>query len=310
MRKTFLGAAVALAIGSSSTQAASWILQPYADVPGAANTELRGINDSGVMVGNTESGGFIDDHGARSFYTGVAGSTLSAISNSGVLVGGGPTDGFIDDHGTITTVSVPGALQTFAGGISPNGRYVVGSYLLSDTESEGFILDRSTSTFTRILGPAGSSISILRGINDAGVAVGNGGPANQTFVYQLDTGISTYYASFDGVRHPRLRAINDAGEMGGWGIDAAGNIAAIVGTVTGGFSTLRPSSATMAAIYGLNDLGEAVGLTQDVDFVEHALIATPATSVPEPASWALMLAGLSAGAARWNLRRRKAAAAA
>lgn len=306
MRKTFLGAAAALAVTVTSSQATSWNIQPFAEVPGAAYTQARAINDAGVIVGDTDTYGFIDDHGTRSVYTTVADSTLAAISNDGVLVGNGQVDSFIDDHGAITTVSVPGAAMTIARGISPNGRYVSGVYLsgVDLDESQGFILDRSTSTLTRVLAPSGSFVNMLQGINDEGIAVGNGGSANQGFVYDLGTGISTYYGSLNGFTHLHLRAVTDGGELAGWASGPTGTVG-IIGTVAGGFSTLSFAQG-VPAIEGLNDAGVAVGFWDDSNGDEHAFVATPLTAVPEPASWGLLLAGALVLAARRPRARRNA----
>lgn len=85
----------------------------------------------------------------------IVGSYLNASDQS---------EGFIDKHGTFTTISVPGALDTYVYGINNAGR-IVGSYLNASDQIEGFldsggmftILADPSSTFTYAIGRASSS---------------------------------------------------------------------------------------------------------------------------------------------------------
>lgn len=113
------------------------------DVPGANETEARGVNNNGVVVGafQTGSGDFTTFHG------------------------------FIFQNGSFTTLDFPSAPQTFVNGISSSG-VVVGSYdNVSQNMTSSFMFQNGQ--FTNIDCAPGSSFNtiVAAGINDSGVVV-------------------------------------------------------------------------------------------------------------------------------------------
>jgi hypothetical protein len=108
------------------------------DVPGATNTVLLGINETGDFTG-----GFSDS--SRIFQA------------------------FISVGGTITSFSVPGATTTFAYGKS--NQLVVGYYVDSSGILHGYFRDANGALHFPI-GPSGSTTSVLFGLNYRNWVVG------------------------------------------------------------------------------------------------------------------------------------------
>ena len=145
---------------------------------------------------------------------------------------------------------------------------------------------------------------MIQGVNDAGIATGsldNG----ESLVYDSKTHTSTYFGNSGDLTSLRFRAINDDGLIGGWARTADGGTVGIVGTAATGFATFD-LGGTETIVYGLNDVGQAVGFYSDAAGVDHGFIATAVSSVPEPSSTGLLLAGLLA-AGGWSARRRSQA---
>ncbi len=166
-------------------------------VPGALYTTAEGINNAGVVVGTYVT----QDVGQFGYiYSGGQFTTLNApnslwtmafgINDAGVVVGAyGPATpvcncvadieahGFTYSNGAFTTFNV-GLSQTIPLAINNAGQ-IVGYYHDRDGDigdhSRGFLLSAGGG-LTRIDGPGGGPLSevltVVRGINDAGVAVG------------------------------------------------------------------------------------------------------------------------------------------
>jgi hypothetical protein len=298
MRRVILVmATVAGVLLGASAQAAAWTVTTL-DV-GSSITQPWGINDAGVVVGYADGNGFIDNHGSIqtvAWPAVPAGNTaLTGISNSGLAVGGDVLNqSFYYQSGVFTPFSVPGSTSTVIRGISANGRYITGSFVDASGDGHGFVWDADAAQLSTISAPAGSSLLVIQGVNDDGVATGSlaGGGA---LLFDSKTGTSTTYSgSFDGLTHVSPRAINDAGLLGGWAYDASGDMVGFVGTFATGFSTISAGAHTV--VYGLDDLGQAVGFYDSSDGIEHGFIASSASAVSEPSSALFLLAALAAGA--------------
>ena len=293
--------------------------------PGSDWTQAWGINTSGQVVTSSYSetaavtSSFIYQGGAYTAVSGPAGAISTSafgISDSGAIVGSystgwvvesdgsrflGPDSGFIFNGGSYTTINVPGATRTIPRAISPNGRYVSGFYH-TETSAFGFLYDTVSASFTSI-GAGKSVLLIAQGVTNEGVVVGNdvtivdestGAVSDTAFIYNHATGTRTD-VSLPGGGRTRFRAIDSAGTISGFYWDAA-NVAHAFTGYPGSFQELAYPGATSTWIEGSNDAGLLVGSFFADGYA--GFIAAPVTApVPEPETWALMLAGIALVAA-------------
>jgi probable HAF family extracellular repeat protein len=159
--------------------------------PGAAGSELTGINDLGEMSGAYCSDAACDTSATfHSFVLsrsgvftsfdppGATGSIASTVSLIGVVVGSydstsEPTcttvcQGYVQIHGNYTTLNYPGSSFTFAGGGNV-WNTVVGIYTDSAGNGHGYVW--SSGSYTSFDYPS-ASFTEATGINALGVIVG------------------------------------------------------------------------------------------------------------------------------------------
>jgi len=193
----FLGILLGLLVitGNSSPSLAQVSEFIRIDFPGAAQTQVWGINGSGQIVGfyNSPSRGFLLDGGNFSTidFPGATQTYVSGINDSGQMVGGYtvPNFGhsFLLDGGSFSPIDFPGATNTQAWGINDSGQ-IVGRY--SDgTGTHGFLLDGGS--FSTIVAPDGTR-AVPWGINDAGLIVGSHTNGSLGFLLQGEK-----FTSFD-----------------------------------------------------------------------------------------------------------------
>jgi probable HAF family extracellular repeat protein len=203
------------------------------DMPGAAQTALNGINDKGEILGAA-----IGPDGTAELFTYANGTftvivpdTLSpvatAIAKTGAVAGWYPADpsyetAFRVTGGTITTIpAIKGVFYTQPFGISRQDE-IVGQAALLTGEEEGFIWHKTGKV--KLLQVAGSTDSLLLGINAAGVVVGssfNSSYVSTGFVY--DKGSFTMLTvPGSGVTSTDAISVNDAGTVLGDYVDTAG----------------------------------------------------------------------------------------
>ncbi len=285
--------------GATSASAATNYSDPTLfNRPGFSMTQPWDINDSGVIVGQSDNVGFIYSAGVFSSLShpnATVGTHLSGIANDGTLVGGywegdfetGKRHSFIYEAGVFTEFAVQGARETNVRNISSNGRYLTGFFYPEDGSAGiGFVFDRSTQTMTQ-LSVAGDTITIAQGANSSGLVTGsfsrNGGSGS--FTFDLNTQTRTEYFGIPGVGVPRFRDINDAGLISGF----AGS-QAMVGR-PGDWTFIASQYGSTSLSYGTNNMGVLVGYS--VDPASGSVNGWLATPVPEPASWGLMALGLA-----------------
>jgi probable HAF family extracellular repeat protein len=157
-----------------------------------------------------------------------------------------------------TTLDVPGAASTGAGGINNSGQ-VVGSY--SDTSGNGHGFLWSGSVYTTLDVP-GAMTTGAAGINDLGQIVGsyqNADGWNHGFLFS-----GGIYTTLDvpGAVESGAGGINDVGQIVGWYRDAENNFHGffLSGDV---YTTLDDPEAYSTYALGINDSGQIVGWWQD-----------------------------------------------
>jgi hypothetical protein len=280
--RTLLAAfALVLAIPASATYVFNTI-----NYPGSTFTDVRGINNSGHVVGYASLDGvnnFSFLYAAGGFSP-LAASPLNpsalGLNDSDVVVGGTtamPEQGFIYSGGTYTFFSRPGWTNTEARAISNSGLVVGWSYetdgMGGTTSSSGFIYNPATSTYTDIPIP-GSPFVIAQGINNAGQVVGSalfvpGG--QQGWLRQPGGTISLFQVAGESTH---ARGINDVGVLTGFVSGAANS--GFVGT-SSGFELLDVPGAATTVGESINNAGQVAGLWFDAADVTHGFMATPAT---------------------------------
>lgn len=85
----------------------------------------------------------------------------------------GATDGFVEDRsGNVTVLTGPaGATDVMALGLN-NVNQVVGSFVDSAGNTDGFVYDTKAQTYTTIVDPNSNGMTTVNGINDLGQLVG------------------------------------------------------------------------------------------------------------------------------------------
>ncbi len=330
-RRAIVAAAVVGAAALTSPAAAAGtytLIAPYAGV--GTTTGVNGINDAGYItgvVGNSDgsSDGFIRTPGGAYTLFQVAGpngfDTYGRdIDNSNVITGYSTdstgvlrtdTEFKRSAGGALTAITNPTTgvpLSGIAGAINSSGD-MVGDYIFSSgglNYRHGYLL--SGSTFTDIsASPLNTEKTEARGITDAGVIVG--------FEVDATTGATQGFVDTGGVFQfvtdpdplnagvTYLESINNSGLASGEFADASGTLHPFIfNTLTDAFTALTPPTADSYFAFGINNLGE-VTLSGQLTGTDY-LYNPAATTVPEPASWALMLIGFGGLGAAMRSRRR------
>src|SRR3546814_9632001 len=277
-----------LALAAAGVVHADYVFTTIDD-PGADFTDVRGINNTGAIVGYAQhaSGNFCFKYSGGHFSLlppapGVRTINGHGTNDAGLIVGsadsadGTTTEGFILDGSTYAFFSYPGLDRTYARAISADG--LVTGYAEDDgfTLNRGFIYDPVTGSFTDIIAP-GTVQVIAQGINDAHQVVGSAyGAAVESFLRDPATGALTMF-QIEG-RPTRARGINNAGLITGFHTDATGRVATFVAQ-SGGYQLLYINASDDTIGEAINDAGQVSGLfsTPGPASTTHGFIATPAT---------------------------------
>ena len=248
-RKTFLGvvAASVLLVPTLALAQADYDYQVI-DYPGAEATQVFGINEREIVVGNgigLETYPFVYDINQGTFtdVANVAGYESTAflgISNSGHLVGsvllGDKESGLIRGlQGSDTIFDHPDAVA-FTQARGTNSRGLVSGWRDSEGSGRvvGFLYDPGSGTFTDI---APSLLTIAHGMNARGDVVGNalffngpedpcpelvvdGTPREYGWLRAADGGLT--YFTVNG-RRTSARGINEKGQIVGSTLEVSGD---------------------------------------------------------------------------------------
>jgi probable HAF family extracellular repeat protein len=262
------------------------------NVPGAMpnSTVATGVNDSGQIVGyfSDSAGqryGFLDTDGVFTTinFPGAALTAASGINNAGQIVGGFQAtlaqlpQSFLDSSGVFSVVPV-------GGDINDSGQ-IVGSVGAPGITTETAAVLNTNGVLTTLMLPFSNLASSEGiGINDSGQIVGvYFSSSNGTFVAHGFLDSNGAFSSIDdpGAAGTYAYGINDSGVIVGFEqIGPQLTNAAFIDN-NGTFTTFQVPGGVGTVAYSINDQGEVVGSF------------TPAV-VPEPTSFALLIAGLTA----------------
>ncbi len=163
---------------NAQTDLTAWTFTPV-DVPGAARTNVRGMNGAGQIVGHYTSGGVtrgfvLRDGVFTPIDLGGAGGFTSArgINSEGDIVGTfrvppAATRGFLLRSGVMSEIVYPNAAYTQPDDINAAGD-IVGYYLAGGVE-HGFLLRNGVYSTVDV---PGALLTNVRGINSEGEMVG------------------------------------------------------------------------------------------------------------------------------------------
>ncbi len=252
------------------------------DYPGAAITNVTGINSSGVMVGdysdatyNSPSHGFIYSNGVfTSFdYPGGESTITGAINDSGVIAGYADihqytaSNGFLYNGTRFTTVRIQGQTATFVEGIN-NAGDVVGAYG-SFSSTKGFeLVGKKVQTISP---PGVPFIVFANGINNLGEIVGSATASSVTgWAYKNGKFLTLVVPGSSG--YTEALGVNDSGMV----VGLYSTTAAFYGfaMLNGRYVSLAYPGAIETIATGVNNLEEVVGEYQLPDFSWHGFKTT------------------------------------
>jgi len=200
----------------------SGVFTEYA-APNAGVTWMYGRNGSGANAGYYQDAknpqhlhGFVLQGGKLAVvnYPKASNTFLFDVNQLGAAVGSfsasaSLTKGFMLVNGNWTTIAYPGAQVTYALGINDSGA-VVGSY--ASSVNNGFLWQNGT--FTTINHPHGKYGTVLNGVNNSGVIVGNRLNGDRDFAFIYENGVFKYIV-YPGGDFTLAGGINNNGVISG-----------------------------------------------------------------------------------------------
>jgi probable HAF family extracellular repeat protein len=244
--------------------------------PGATQTYLYGVNNSGQIVGQFGIDGstqccFVDTGGVFTTFSGL--TFVYGINDSGQVVGSSSNSnsGVVDTGGLFTPVNYPGAAYSRLTGINDSGQVVgegnffqqCGAGAYQAETYQGFVETGGVYTPTNYPGAAETYVS---GINDRGQIVGAGNffsdacsqgssSSSQSFV---ETGGVYTPINYPGAIQTFASGINDRGQVVGYFVDSSGAEHGFVET-GGVYTPINYPGSPATNPEGINANGEIVG---------------------------------------------------
>jgi probable HAF family extracellular repeat protein len=226
-------------VGQYYTAAGNWTAFIYSN--GVINSlgiyTANAINNAGQVVGENGAGAFLYSNGVM---TNLGAGAATCINNAGQVVGYNNPGAFLYSNGVMSELGTLGG-WSMALGIN-DASQVVGCY----STNGGGVLHAflySNGTMTSLGG------GVAYGINNAGQVVGQNG-VNHAFLYSngVMTDLNSLIDPASGWTLEDANAINDNGQIVGYGIGPDGNADAYLLTPTPEPATVGLLAAGLAAL--------------------------------------------------------------
>lgn len=277
--------------------------------PGDADeSSALGINTSGQMAGSTailRRTGF----DAVEWQSNGVGTVLSSvgccrnmsfaygINASGQVVG--------TSNGSAVLWSAPTAPATVLGAGEANAINDLGQ-IVGESSVHATLWSASTGAATTLPDIGGQGVSWALGINASGQIAGFSATATapdgvvtsqEAVLWSASAGTGTPLQDVGGTDFSKALAINGPGQIVGFSDTANGMDAALWDASTGvgvDLAGILGSDWTNTQATGINDAGDIVGFGTFMGSRTEGFLMVPTVPAPEPPTWAMMLAGLSA----------------
>ncbi len=233
----------------------STILVPGSTFDNRPFTEVFGINDSGQLIGETNTFSFLYSDGVFTPVLAPNGSpsAVRGINNSGQIVGSyadssTESNGFVNSNGSSTTIDFPGAIETELYGINDLGQIVGTSFAVHETQS--FLY--SDGVFTVISDP-GATVTYAYGVNDNDEIVGVCYLNNRWQGFLDRNGVFTPI-NLPGSGQTTVTGISNTGLIVGYS-----DMGSFLDS-DGVFTNVRIPNSVGTLVYGVNDNGQIAGV--------------------------------------------------
>lgn len=212
---------------------------------------------------------------------GQVNSIAYGINNPGTTVGVSynvdqTVDGFVTvwTAGGVVNLNRPGG-YTAAGAVAINDVGEIVGFAKTPAANDGFYFSTATG-YIPLTGPAGTTALDARDINNAGTIVGEvtNGVAAHAFRFNLALGYNDLHPP--GYLESHADGINNAGDITGWAVTAAGDRHAVTWNAGGVFADLGtlPGGNTSEG-HDINNFGAVVGQAEDAAGNEVGLLFRP-----------------------------------
>jgi hypothetical protein len=305
-------AAIPLAIAPAAH--AAYNLTFVTDPTGTGVINLQGINNSGTIAGfdnGVTNQGFTPNQGftltlpnnfTAENFPGAASTQVTGINAAGDLSGT-----YVDANYPHLFTKIGGVFKTLdnpspedlyyglaLGGIN-NADETVGYYVPADAgpPNPAVAFSEKGGVFTYLLPNLNSQ---AWGINSAATPWIVGSYRDAVFAQPfgfLDVGGAITTIDPFGSTSTMALGVNDLGEIVGFYVDSDGNQHGYIDN-NGVFTSFDPPGSRSTTINGINDKGDIVGFYTDPQFNVDGFVGSPVPEpVPEPSTWAMMLAGFA-----------------
>ena len=230
------------------------------DFPGVPQTQLTGLNDTGVEVGyfyKTNLGTTIDDQ--FGFY--LQGGVFHEVNNPN------------------TPTSAPGVMgqpqiENQLMGVN-DFNIAVGFYNDASGNSHGYTYNINTKTFSADIIDPNAVSTVSAAINNLGKIAGFYTNSGGTVHGFLDNNGHFTTVDAPGASETQLLGINDFGIAVGFDVVNGVQHGIVFNSNTGKFTTLDPHGSSSTTLNGVNDLGQIVGFYTDSHGNTDGLLANP-----------------------------------